>query len=454
MLDRLKRGIEKIDAQYADIRYEEMQTVSVGFRGEELLSADTNFSSGYHIRILMDGGFAYSSFNEYGDLDRIIRRTAEAATLLSRHRKKKVTLAPVGLVKGQLIIRPEIDPRAIPLREKIALTRHYNDLVLGVQGIETTRMEYREVYRHKYFVSTEAAEISQELMTVNIYGSLLSKRGGLVEDVRVGIGGLDDYAKLVDREDHFEEKARICVDLLDAEPVKPGNYRVLLNPSIGGVFTHEAFGHFSEADLIQNNPALREKMQLGAKLGSDILTIIDDPLMEKTIGYYRYDDEGVAARKVCLMENGVLKGRLHSRETAHDFSEEPNGRAVTEDHSCTPIVRMSNIFIKPREESFDDLLAAVGNGLYLCDAKGGQTMGDVFSFGAQYGYLIRGGALGPLVRDINMSGNLFKTLKGIHHIGSDFVIKEVGGCGKGQLNIKSGHGGPHIVVDSVTIGGT
>jgi TldD protein len=95
----------------------------------------------------------------------------------------------------------------------------------------------------------------------------------------------------------------------------------------------------------------------------------------------------------------------------------------------------------------------LGDGLYILDHKGGQTSGENFTFGAQYGYIIKGGRKGEMVRDINISGNLYHTLKNITAVGNDLELSETGGCGKGQVNVRSCHGGPHILVNDVVIGG-
>ena len=114
---------------------------------------------------------------------------------------------------------------------------------------------------------------------------------------------------------------------------------------------------------------------------------------------------------------------------------------------------MGNIYIEPDTNTFDDLLATMENGLYILDAKGGQTSGENFTFGAQYGYIVKNSKLDEMVRDINMSGNLYKTLQNIAVIGSDLVLSKIGGCGKGQLNIRSCHGAPHVFIKNVIIGG-
>jgi TldD protein len=128
---------------------------------------------------------------------------------------------------------------------------------------------------------------------------------------------------------------------------------------------------------------------------------------------------------------------------------------VAEDYRYAPIVRMGTIFIQPQPGggALDDLLARMGDGLYLLDAKGGQTSGENFTFGANYGYMVRGGKIGEMVRDINISGNLYQTLKDIAAVAGDFELSTTGGCGKGQTNIKSCHGGPHTYISNVVIGG-
>jgi TldD protein len=226
-----------------------------------------------------------------------------------------------------------------------------------------------------------------------------------------------------------------------------------LNPSLAGVFTHEAFGHFSEADLIEDSPTMREKMRIGEILGNEVLSITDDPTMPGQLGFYKYDDEGVRARSVKLMKQGVLTGRLHSRRTAAAFGEPLSGHCVAEDYRFAPMIRMGNIFIEPGSYTFDDLLSMLGDGLYLLDAMGGQTSGENFTFGAQYGYWVKEGRKKEMIRDINMSGNLYRTLKNIVAVGKDLILSKVGGCGKGQMNIRSSNGGPHILVHGVVIGG-
>jgi TldD protein len=175
--------------------------------------------------------------------------------------------------------------------------------------------------------------------------------------------------------------------------------------------------------------------------------------MPGQLGFYKYDDEGVKVRRVQLIKNGVLTGRLHSRRTSAEFNEPLSGHNIAEDYSYAPIIRMGNIFIEPGAHSFEDLLKMLGDGLYVLDAKGGSTAGENFSFGAQFAYLVKDGKKAEMVRDINISGNLYQTLKDISAVGNELVLEKTGGCGKGQLNIRSSLGGPHILIKNLVVGG-
>ncbi len=452
MFDRLREIISKVSADYIDIRYEKMHETKIILNKREIFQLGSNSGDGFVVRVLKNGGFSFISFTRIEEAERALKIALENAELISQNSKKRVKLAGVEVIKDTFIPSLKEDPRKISIDEKLELLKHYNEIPLQFENI-ITNMQYTEVIREKYFINSEGTEIREDLVTTGIRGMLISREENIVQNVRIGIGGSDGFYRLRNREEEVEKKTKIVLDLLKAEPVRGGLYNVVLNPDMAGVFTHEAFGHFSEADLIEDNPSMRERMKIGAKLGNDILTIIDDPTIPNQLGFYKYDDEGIRVRRTYLLKDGVLVGRLHSRRTSAEFGEPVSGHCVAEDYRYAPIVRMGNIFIEPKDKTLGELFELLGDGLYILDAKGGQTSGENFTFGAQYGFEVKGGKIGKMIRDINISGNLYQTLKDIVAIGNDFELSKTGGCGKGQLNIRSCHGGPHILVKNVVIGG-
>jgi len=453
MIEKLRKILGKVDADYADIRYEIKKKTEIAFTGKELGQIGSNTTDGYVVRVLNNGGMSTIAFTKESDAEKAITTVMENASLISKHIEKPVRLAENEMVKENFIPELKEDPRDISMDEKLELTKKYNDIPLSHEKIVTTSIRYYDVIREKYFISSEGSEIREDLVTSAIAGEITGKDGDLLQNVRVYAGGSNGFTTVRNQETNFEKRTAVALDLLKAKPVVGGTYNCILNPNMTGVFTHEAFGHYSEADIVESLPAMREKMRIGSELGSKVVNIVDNATLPNQLGFYKYDDEGVRVRPTQLMKNGVLTGRLHSRRTAAEFGESISGHNVAEDFRYPPIIRMGTIYMEPGSNSLDDLLAQLGDGIYVLDPKGGQTAGENFTFGAQYGYMIRGGKIQAMVRDINVSGNLFQTLKDIIAVGSDLTLSTVGGCGKGQLNIRSCHGGPHTLIKNLVIGG-
>ncbi len=453
MFEKLRKIISQTDADYIDIRYEVMTETFLTYMGYDLSRIGTNTTDGYVVRVMKNGGLSSISFTRPEDAVKAVKIATQNAVLLSHSLSKPIKLAPVPVVKEKVYLDLQEDPRNISIEEKRSLLERYNRIPLSHKKIVMTNMGYSDTLREKFYLSSEGSEIYEELLTTRIGGMVTSKDGSLTQNLRISAGGSNGFQNVRGLEDIFEKRSGIVIDLLKAEPVSGGVYNCILNQSLSGVFAHEAFGHFSEADIIETLPAMRKKMEMGAPLGNEVLSITDNATLPNQLGFYKYDDEGVPVRKVELMKNGVLTGRLHSRRTAAEFGEPISGHCVAEDYKYAPIIRMGTIFIESGKNSLDDLMQQLGEGLLINDAKGGQTSGENFTFGAQYGFKVKNGKKAGMIRDINMSGNLYKTMKDITAIGNDLTLSKTGGCGKGQTNIRSCHGGPHILVKNVVIGG-
>ena len=233
------------------------------------------------------------------------------------------------------------------------------------------------------------------------------------------------------------------------------SHTVILDPKLAGVFAHEAFGHLSEADHVYENPRLREIMQPGRRFGPDSLQVIDDGSMVGEGGFIAYDDEGVPSGRTSLIRDGVLVGRLHNRETAARMDEAPTGNARAISHDHPPIVRMTNTYMEPREWTFERMLEDTEEGIYAIGMLGGQTDMEMFTFSAEEAYRIRGGKLAERLREVVLTGTVFKTLANIDAVGNDLRMHGgLGGCGKaGQAPLRVADGGPHVRIRNVVIGG-
>ena len=212
-------------------------------------------------------------------------------------------------------------------------------------------------------------------------------------------------------------------------------------------------GHAVESDLIlQNDSVLKDK--LGDVIGSDIVNIFDDPSNKNGFGYYEYDVEGVKTSKNQLVENGKLISLLSSRESASELDMKSSGNARSA-ISDQPIVRMSNTYLEPGDNTFEELIEDIPEGIYLKGSRGGQvdTGKWIFQFNAVESYKIENGEIGQELRDVSLSGNILETLKNVDAIGNDFKFS-VGFCGKNGQIAPVGDGGPNTRILNAMVGGS
>ncbi len=453
MREQIQAALRASKADYTEIRLEERQSSRAVFRGRELETAGVVRDRGGIVRCLVrNGGWGVATFNDLEDLPERVEQAYQGARSIQG---EPVDLTPLPPVEDRITVTLERDFRGVSLSEKVDLARRYNQILLDFDPqIVDTRTTYADSFSRVYLATSEGTFIEEERPMVAIMGLAVARRNGDVQQAWESFSRPVGFEVVLDREYLAEKAARLAVDLLSAPRVKGGRYTVICNPRLAAVFAHEAFGHLSEADFVYRDPRAREMMVLGRRFGEPFLTIADDGSIPGLRGSHRYDDEGTPSGRTDLIRGGVLVGRLHSRETAARMGEAPTGNARATGYRYPPIVRMTNTFIEAGATSFEEMIGDIELGVYACDAYGGQTALENFSFSAGYGYMIRNGKIAEMVRDVVLSGNLFVTLAGIEAVGNDFQWSEGSGtCGKGQGGLPVGLGAPHIRIRDVLIGG-
>jgi TldD protein len=375
----------------------------------------------------------------------------EEARLASRESFK---LFPTEPVVDTVVPQLKKDCAAIPLKTKKELLDSYNSIMLSSPKIQSTRINYHDVKRKTTFANSEGSYIEQTKTDLTARLTAIAREDNEIQQAGLSLGGNGEFSAVEGLQERAREIARRAAALLSAPQVKGGEYTVILDPVLAGVFAHEAFGHLSESDHVYQNENLRQIMILGKRFGGKHLNILDDPTMPNLRGSYTYDDEGTPARKTYLIREGVLEGRLHSRETAAKMGESATGNARAINYLFPPIVRMSNTFIEPGNASFKEMIGDIKEGVYVKDWYGGTTTLEMFTFSAGEAYMIRQGKLAELLRPVVLTGNVFTTLQNIDAIGDDLEMNQGGGCGKaGQYPLPVSDGSPHIRIRHCVVGG-
>ena len=454
MNDWIRDAIKKSKADYTEIRFEDREATTISYRGEDLETANAVVDAGGIVRCLVrKGGWGIVTFNDRDDLQARVQQAYECARLAQT--EEPIALAPIPVVEDRITVSLDRDFRDVSMADKKALIEGYNKLLVGHdERIVDTSATYQDDFSRVVFASSEGTFIEEERPQVAVNMVARAREGDNVQtamESRAGqkglsfVQGLDDLARAT---------AQRAVDLLAAETVVGGRYPVVLNQRLAGVFIHEAFGHLSESDFVYENPQAQEMMVMGRRFGRDILTAFDDGSIPGLRGTHKYDDEGTPMGRSDLIREGILVGRLHSRETAAKMGERPTGNARATGYRYPPIVRMTNTAIEKGDTPFEALIGDIDLGIYACDMYGGNTMLENFSFSSAYAYMIRDGQIAEMVKDVILAGNLFTTLMNIDAIGEDFVWSERGGrCGKGQGGLSVTFGAPSIRIQDVVIGG-
>ncbi|MBE9580515.1 MAG: TldD/PmbA family protein [Proteobacteria bacterium] len=453
MRERIEKALRKSDAEYTEIRIESVSTSSAHFRGEELDNIGSSKTLGGIVRTLVKGGWGYATFNDLSNLEIRVKEACESAKLVGKGESK---LAEVEPVVDEITATLEKDFRNVSLSEKKSVIEEYNEIILHYDDkIETSTVGYNDSFRKVWYGNSEGTYIEDERPDVGVMLSATAREGDNVQRGFESVAGGAGFQIIEGLQEKAVAAARRAVDLLSAAPVTGGQYTVIINPKLSGVFAHEAFGHLSESDFVYENERMKELMVLGKRIGSDMVNIIDDGNILGLRGTHKYDDEGVKTRKNYLIKDGILAGRLHSRETAAKMGEEPTGNARAISYKHQPIVRMTNTYIDKGNAGFQDMIKDVNLGLYAIDMVGGQTSMEMFTFSAAYGYMIREGEIAELVRDVVLTGNVFETLMHIDMVGDTVEFPPAGGgCGKGgQAPLPVGFGGPCVRIQNVVVGG-
>jgi len=448
--EEIEVALEGHNADYVEIRLDDTASNRIVYRGRELEEIGRTRSSGGNVRALVKGGWGFVSFN---DLSGLRERVAEAVGQARHVGSESSALAELDPIVDSVIPGRVKDPRTIPLATKKALLDHYNETMLSVPGVTSTNITYWDGHKRVTFANSEGSYIEQERIDVVSRLAATARKNGDMQQASSSLGALNDFSYVETLEESARQLGEKAVALLAAPYAKGGTYTVVLDPVLAGVFCHEAFGHLSESDFVYENDRMKEIMVLGRQFGQKHLNIVDGAAVPDLRGSFKYDDEGVPATKTDLIRDGILVGRLHSRETAGKMGEPVTGNARALDYRFPPIVRMTNTYIEPGDTPFDDLIADIEEGVYACDWYGGTTSMEMFTFSAGEAYMIRNGKVAELVRPVKLTGNLFTTLMNIDSLGNDMGFNQGGGCGKGgQMPLPVSNGSPHIRIRDCVVG--
>ncbi|MCR5452850.1 MAG: TldD/PmbA family protein [Lachnospiraceae bacterium] len=440
------------------LRGQESRLRRVVIQNGNLVTNVRSEESGVCAKVYLNGASGFAATSEYtpGAVDKIIASATENAGFLDKHNIEKRMAypgLPANMIKSPRMIIDYEQKRIVELCKEIDahIEKNYPDLL-------SRSVVYREDTMEKIIVSSDAAcgHVAYPRCHIYVFLNMTSKDSQPVELFK-SFGGFGHI------EDHFSDLSYIYekIDELYKELSEKANgvyadagvKTVILHPNVAGMIAHEAIGHTVEADLVQGGSVAGPN--LGKQVASELVSIVDyaSEAFGKPAPLPVYiDDEGVEAKDAILIENGILKGFMHDRESAQLYGVSPTGNARGYAFSDEPLIRMRNTTVLPGKNTLEEMIASVDDGYYLIQTGNGQAdLTGEFMFGISMGYEIKKGKIGRAILDTTVSGVAFDMLKTVDMVSDTVTWSSSGTCGKKQAMAVS-MGGPAIKC-KISIGG-
>lgn len=436
---------------YSDVRIERVYRSHIRIEMGRLEEVKEKNDSGAFIRLFDGQRWFYSSTTDLAGINEELAGLAALARpdkeILSHPmvtRMQKNTGVHCSFTAGSV--------KDVTLKEKIRLNESYAALVAEDKQISHWSASYSDAHIIKEFYSSIGGDLKFDTQTAGLrlgfrFGSgpnVFSETWCKAQSHFAELGNLHQEAR------EYVDKARQF--FLHAEKIPGGNYTVVLSPLAAGIFAHESFGHKSEADFMIGDEQMIKEWQIGKRVGSEQLSIVDDGNVPGS-GFTPYDDEGNRAEKTVLIGNGVLRGRLHSAATAADLDEATTGNARSISFEFEPIVRMTATYIEPGSISKDELIGSIKHGILIDSVKHGSGM-STFTLAPSMAYMIEDGRVTRPVKFSVITGNVMSTLDQIDAVSNELEILSFvgGGCGKmEQYPLPVSFGGPFVRVKEINV---
>lgn len=445
-------------SHYTELRLQENRFLNILLLNGNIATNDHSSIQGLSARVYRDGSWGFAStpgYCEQGVADTLQKANSNATFLATRERRKSQALpATPSSTQHDFATRKA----RLPQKELIGfiqeleqyLVKTYPDLTSRTLSLHCLDME-------KSLVTSDDSRSFSLVPKTHISASLSTEKGGDKTDLRDCFGGLGHFEDLFQNpSDCFSRLDTLYENLMKkAEGIIPnaGHHQVILDSDLAGILAHEAIGHTTEADLVMAGSVAAD--YLNQRVASPLVTLVDfaHTALGKTCPVPVYtDDEGTEARDAVIIEEGILKGYMHNKESALTMEHAPTGNARAWNFSDEPLIRMRNTAILPGTSQREEMISSIEDGYYLAVPSNGEADAtSEFTFSVTMGYEIKRGQLGRAIKNTTISGIAFDMLKTITMVSDEMHWVSSGLCGKAQP-MSVGMGGPAIKCQ-VNLGG-
>jgi len=436
-------------AEYTLVRHHKRWYFQVDNRNGLITRMSNTVIDGVGVRCLKNGSWGFACSTDPGDLCTLVKKAEKAAESSAAKKKHKTKIGPAPTHTGEWV-SPVKEPVTDANTEEIIQFLKETDTRKEYPGIISQHVSFLTTIDSKELATSGGTHINQKEYRIFCTAAVTAKVSGRIATTNNAVGGQvgteifaqDDLKTVV------KEESERALRLAPAAIPPGGRYKVVLAPEVASVLIHEAVGHTAEADVVAGGSYLSG--ELGKRVASDCVTLIDDGLYPHGFGTYKFDDEGILSQKTVIIEKGYLRNYLHSRET----SDTSTGNARAWLYSREPQVRMTNTYLEPQDYSLEELIEDVGSGLLLRGITSGLAdhSGNFTLYIPEAQKIEHKKLTDTISSGVTVSANAFDLLSQLHAVGDKTTFQLISGvCGKSETAFV-GMGAP-AVATSVVVGG-
>lgn len=424
------------------------QNFSVSAQGVRISEGNRFGKRGFVVRVHNGSAYAEYAANEISEAlipeisEKIAVQLAAMADACPRCETPVIEEEPLVFAKStEYQIHPEelgdekIIEKLSAIREN---TKAKDERILDAMA----GMSYQ--YYNKLFLS-DKKDMEQNVLWTCANMAVIVRKGQEMKQSYKGFSLLGGAELLDEVEQYADEVVKTAIDLLDSEPMVPGEYDCVCSPEVTGMIVHEAFGHGLEMDMFVKDRALA-KSCMGTQIASELVTMRDGAASASEVASFFFDDEGIPAHDTLVIDHGKLINGYSDAVSAARLGTEPTGNGRRESVERKTYTRMTNTFFEGGHDSVEDMIKSIEYGMLLdCPTSG---MEDPKNWGIQMmvglAREIKDGKLtGRIFSPVVLTGYVPDLLKSISMMSETVELGGSGACGKGHKEwVKVSDGGP------------
>jgi len=464
---------ERRGASYCEARYQYDKGTGVMLKNGIPEVASSIDKVGMAVRMIIDGSMAFGATNRLtkASVAKLVDDVASRCRASSYLVSPQVRVSEDQPGKEKVEVKPRIKFENVEYDQVIELLKEADRSVVEAAKLKGTDMAARVfelgiATTHKRIVTSDGGDVESIVPRSSFYYFLVGAHPQKGSAQRMSERGESRGWEAVESWDVVsimkDEGSSIGRMLADGVSPPKDQVDLLVGGEVVGLVCHESSGHPQEADRILGREAAQagesylSVSSLGMEVGSPVVSVVDDPTLPRSFGFYLYDDECVKAKKRYLIKQGRINEFLQNRETAAVTGGSSNGAARAMTYDREPIVRMANTYMEPGDHSFDELMREISHGVYIKNFTEWNI--DDRRFNQKYvgleAYLIENGELSTPVRNPAIEMTTIGFFKAVDAVGDDLKFWAAT-CGKGDpmQGVPVWTGGPTIRLRGVRLGG-